>query len=103
MFQENKKDLGTIKVGSHNEIIFPYTSDMIVTRMESPCDCSTIYNNQVNKNILILYKPKEVPQHLKSVGRYLTEKVFTISFTLNSEPEKPECQTVISFIAEVIE
>jgi len=99
MFTNTSKDLGTIKVGSENEILFNFTDDIVITKIDTPCDCTTAYVNPISKFIKVIYKPNPIPKHLKN--SYLTEKIFTISYS--DKDMKMIGDTTLSFIAKVVE
>lgn len=82
MFTITKKELGTLKVGKEVSVEYPYTDIKIITRMESPCDCSVPHDIRTNNKVIIKYTPKPIPQHLKLEGKksYKVEKTITVNF-----------------------
>lgn len=99
------KDIGYLRVGVPVEIYYPYDSSYSVVKMQSPCDCSTIYDDKVNSRIKIVYNPKPVPKHMKDDGKnsYITDKVFTIYYKHEVDGQIQEGNIQISFSGVVSE
>ena len=58
-FLKTHIDLGAIKVGVQQVLHFPYNETLkMVTKMVSPCDCSTPMQEKDKSRIVIKYTPK---------------------------------------------
>lgn len=69
MFKSTHKDIGKVKVGSTNTIYFEYDQIGKIIELRSPCDCSHPGNEPENNRIVVIYKARAVPEHLKKMGK----------------------------------
>lgn len=88
-------DLGDIKVGKKQTIIFSSTKELDnIINLESSCGCSTPSYSKENKQMVVIFTPGGIPKHLKSVGVYTTTKSITITYSDGSSE-------VLSFKARI--
>lgn len=79
MFNPTEIELGTLKIGKEEEFHFKYDNEVIlVTRITSPCGCTRVTNDIPNKEIVVNYKPKDIPIHLKQIGQYWYNSMYII-------------------------
>jgi len=85
-------DLGTIKVGSTNKIVFNWIGEELkVISLKASCGCTVPkYSNGV---LTAEYKAGGIPKHLKSKGEYTTSK----KIIMHSE----QGESILSFSANV--
>lgn len=69
MFTVTTKDIGIVKAGQKQTILFPYTELGKIIATSSSCDCSTPKNDMLNKQIVVTYIPKQVPVHLQEMDK----------------------------------
>ena len=102
MFTEIKKDIGTIKVGSNNKIIFNF-KNILLTKIQSSCDCTTVDCNQVEGILTVTYIPKPFPVHIKKTGQKIihTEKFVYVDYM--GTDGKSVGSTTLSFEAKIVE
>ena len=101
MFKLTDQHIGHVKVGRSYNLSFSY-EDIEITKMTSPCDCSDIADDKVNKQVLITYRPKPIPDQVLEQGRtsYAVHKLFTIT---GINPQGLEVIIQLSFTAVVNE
>lgn len=82
MFKSTTFNLGRIQSEKPVRMEFPYEDIKIITRMESPCECTTPVDKRKESKVTILYTPKRVPVHLIQQGQreYSTQKVIKIYY-----------------------
>ena len=78
MFLKNSIDLHVVYPGTVKKIIFPYDTLGEITDIRTSCDCSSVENDTVNKQIVVNYKVKDIPKHLEVEGRYKVERTIAI-------------------------
>lgn len=86
MFKNTEIDAGHLKVGREVTLEYPYEDIRLVTRITSPCDCTDVKNDWKNNKVVVKYKPKDVPEHLKAIGKYSysVNKVIEVAYTNTS-------------------
>lgn len=88
MFQLTKIELGEVFVGEKIILDYPYSEDVIlISRIESPCDC-TIVNNEPSKGLIRAeFIPKPVPMQLLANGetQYQSDKTITVMYDTTTE------------------
>lgn len=92
MFQLKYIDLGVIAPNIEQVLNFPYSGDIRIAKLISPCDCSIPSDNRKDKNnksIMVHYTPKEVPAHLifDNVGEYKADKLILVEYYEDSKPQ----------------
>lgn len=88
-FIQTKVDLGWIHSGKTYVAKYPHKGLREIIKTEASCDCLNINNEKSLSRILIKYKPKKVPIHLReqNINHYKTQKTITVSYTTNDEPD----------------
>lgn len=83
---ENKKiDLGTIKVGTKNTVIFKADTDLEIDHISTSCGCTSAKYHKKNKTLSAVYIPKSIPAHLISEGEYRTVKSIRVYYKNGEE------------------
>lgn len=83
MFAINRKDLGTIKVGSRNTVEFEAPDNITDVHIVQPdCTCVDVHFNQERNLVSFSFKPKKIPKHLELKGQtyYLSTKSITVQY-----------------------
>lgn len=75
-WQETRKHLGEIKVGSINIVSFKFEGDIEILKYPNKefilipsCGCTSPKWDIKNKTVTIEYKAKDIPLHLKQEGK----------------------------------
>ena len=100
MFQKILIDLGTI---SHNEeytIVFPYENIHQITQTVASCGCSRVYNKALEQQIVVIYKPNPVPQHLANKGYYSVSKHIDVSYIKIANEETKTIRLTFSAVVK---
>lgn len=98
LFTETLKELGDSKVGEKLDIIFEGKEQLPdYLMLQSSCGCSKPHLDKQNNRVVVIYKPKPVPVHLKAQGYYESTKHIII---LDPATEHKE---VLSFKTRVYE
>ena len=101
------QNIGNIIVGTTNKVIFklkePITDIAKDNKTGKPKvikSCSCVNYQIDNKNLLftIIYKPKNIPKHLKGQGYYFSNK----SVTIYREKEGRQIEDKFRFTAKII-
>jgi hypothetical protein len=89
-FVQTKVDLGWIISGRKYIAKYPHRDVDKIIKTEASCDCMLIRNEMDMRRLIIEYKPKAVPEHLKqeNIKQYKTQKTITVHYTLVDEPDK---------------
>lgn len=100
MFKLINQDLGTKIAGKELILEFPYDNIKVITRMESPCDCSIPSDIRTQNKVVVRYTPKKVPQHLVAEGKnfYKTEKNILVTYLDSNETQRTETLTFTATI-----
>lgn len=96
VFKTTHKDCGTLKQGQNIDFRFDKVDDNIeIANIVPSCGCfNPVYNKEM-KSILVSYKVKNIPEHLKSQGYFIDSKQITVTLD-NGDKE------VLTFSIKVI-
>ena len=83
-WREKIVDIGSVKVGVKTTIVFKAIEIPEIKSLQSSCGCSTPHYDKSKKELIVIYTPKDIPVHLKSVGHYATGKSITVTYMSGS-------------------
>ena len=88
------QNLGKVKSGRKYEIRFPYDDTVTsITNINLSCGCSGAAHYPVNRELVVTYKPGEVPYHLKGQGYYYARNQVVVDITLTDGSKFPMALT----------
>lgn len=96
-FSQINQDLYYVKSGKEQQVRFPITGKVKIEDVEPSCDC--IDYKVKTDGIEVIWKPKEVPVHLKVNGKYSTQKALTVTYTT---PEQTTPQVIVLLFRAII-
>ena len=73
-------NLGTIRVGQKQNIIFESTSPLDIKTILTSCGCTVPKYDMGKKKLTVTYTPGTVPIHLRHQGFYSSRKTITIYY-----------------------
>jgi hypothetical protein len=70
------KDLGIIKVGAYTDITFIWkgVEKLNIIKTSTSCGCTSAEFDKDTNILMAAFRAGAIPQHLKSVGQYITTK-----------------------------
>lgn len=103
MFKQHTIDLGFVKSGRNYDVKFPYENIVNFEKIEMSCDCMTYLIEKKNSRLVVTYKPKKVPPHLKEINQtyYDTQKTITVFYT--TKESATHQVAILTFNAKVID
>lgn len=102
MFNPTEIELGTQRIGKEVEFHFKYDEEVeLITQITSPCGCTRVTNDIPNKEIVVNYKPKDIPIHLKQQGQYWYDSVYVINVNYTNTSGASLTQNLI-FTAKIV-
>jgi hypothetical protein len=103
-FVKKSYNLGRVKVGSSHKISYTYNEGVTIKRLELSCGCSEADVQTATRSIIVTYKVKAIPAHLKMEGvtEAQTTKKVTVFFEVTDAPGVTLEET-LTFNATVVE
>lgn len=96
-WKNNHLILGEIKVGQKSIIIFQALQELPpIKNIAVSCGCTKPDYNKKTKEMVVSFKPKPIPHHLKEQGFYATTKTIIVTYN-NGEEE------TLKFTAKIIQ
>ena len=86
-FNPTEVNLGSIKQGVKNSLVFYYTEDVThIMEVTTSCACSVANINTISRYITVDYTSGKVPPHLQGQGFYEVEKTATVTYRVKDQP-----------------
>lgn len=80
-WEKQNINLGKVRVGVRQKIIFQkLAKEPVIVDLKASCGCSKPNYVKSKNQVIVLYKPQEIPIHLKVQGTYSTTKTVTVTY-----------------------
>lgn len=97
LFKEPFIDKGEITVGDKIEVVFegkaPLPEEL---KLQSSCGCSKPHFDKDNNRIVVVYKAKSIPIHLKDKGYYTSMKSISVVDRESNHKEVLTFKTIVN-------
>ncbi len=103
MFLETHKDIGAVRVGTPITVKFKYSKLGAIVDVQTSCDCTSITRMDAENALILTFKAKAIPPHLKQQGKTRYKVSKSVTLKIDNPDTHTQDTVVLTFNGTVYE